>query len=86
MRHSTSQSTRTPSPGGLFGGDSRLRIKLEGNDANQRDALGDLDGLSIVGDDGDTEASVDFDDAAGSAFDLNDDELDIGGPAASPRT
>ena len=64
----------------------RLRIKLEGNDANQRDALGDLDGLSIVGDDGDTEAPVDFDDAAGSAFDLNDDELDIGGPAASPRT
>jgi twitching motility protein PilU len=64
----------------------RLRIKLEGNDANQRDALGDLEGLSIVGDDGDTEAPVDFDDAAGSAFDLNDDELDIGGPAASPRT
>jgi hypothetical protein len=31
----------------------RLRIKLEGKDANERDALGDMDGLAIVGDDDD---------------------------------
>ncbi len=64
----------------------RLRIKLEGKDANQRDALGDLDGLSIVGDDDGIAAPVDFDDAgAGSAFELDGDELDIGGSSASRR-
>ena len=39
----------------------RLRIKLEGKDANERDALGDIDGLSIVGDDDDSDVAVDFD-------------------------
>lgn len=31
--------------------DLRLRIKLEGKDADEHDVLGDVDGLSIVGDD-----------------------------------
>jgi twitching motility protein PilU len=31
--------------------DLRLRIKLEGKDAEEHDVLGDVDGLSIVGDD-----------------------------------
>lgn len=56
----------------------RLHIKLEGKDANERDALGDMDGLAIVGDDDD--APVDFgNDDGGSIFDLEDGELDTGG-------
>jgi hypothetical protein len=31
--------------------DLRLKIKLEGKDADERDVLGDVDGLSIVTDD-----------------------------------
>ena len=58
----------------------RLHIKLEGKDANERDALGDMDGLAIVGDDDDDDAPVDFgNDDGGSIFDLEDGELDTGG-------
>ena len=67
----------------------RLRIKLEGKDANQHDALGDLDGLSIVGDDDDVGVTVDFDGnndgPGGSAFELDGDELDIRAPSAQDR-
>jgi len=58
----------------------RLRIKLEGKDANERDALGDMDGLAIVGEDDEDGAAVDFGGGAGgSIFDLEGDELDTGG-------
>ncbi len=64
----------------------RLRIKLEGKDANQRDAFGDVDGLSIVGDDDGIAVPIDFDDAvSGQGFELDGDELDIGGSSASQR-
>ena len=67
----------------------RLRIKLEGKDANQHDALGDLEGLSIVGDDDDVGVAVDFDGGddgpGGSAFELDGDELDIRASSAQGR-
>jgi len=58
----------------------RLRIKLEGKEANERDALGDMDGLAIVGDD-EPPLPVDFRDDGGgsSSFDLEGDEIDVGG-------
>ncbi len=67
----------------------RLRIKLEGKDANQHDALGDIDGLSIVGDDDDASVAVDFDGGddgpGGPAFEVDGDELDIGASSAQGR-
>jgi len=67
----------------------RLRIKLEGKDANQHDALGDLEGLSIVGDDDDVGVAVDFDGGddgpGGPAFELDGDELDIRASSAQGR-
>ena len=64
----------------------RLRIKLEGKDANQRDAFGDVDGLSIAGDDDGIPVPIDFDDAvSGQGFELDGDELDIEGSSASQR-
>ena len=67
----------------------RLRIKLEGKDANQHDALGDVDGLSVVGDDDGAGASVDFDGAndgpGGSAFALDGDDFGLGAPSPPGR-
>ncbi len=65
----------------------RLRIKLEGKDANERDALGEMDGLSILADDDDSEVPVDFgeDGAGDSIFELDADELSADGSPAPGR-
>jgi len=63
----------------------RLRIKLEGKDANERDALGEMDGLSIAGDEEDTNSPIDFGNDGGAIFDLEADELDIGNTKAPGR-
>lgn len=65
----------------------RLKIKLEGKDANEREALGDVDGLSILERDAPQPQGQEIDfgqsglerSAAGQLFDLSDDTVELHG-------
>ncbi len=65
----------------------RLKIKLEGKDANEREALGDVDGLSILERDAPQPQGQEIDfgqsglerSATGQLFDLSDDTVELHG-------